>query len=355
MVMNHYRNIDKSKVQFDFLVHRSERGAYDDEIESMGGRIFRMCPIYPQNFVKYKKMLKAFFDEHPEYKILHSHMSELGCFAFEEAKKRNIPVRICHAHNAPNGFNLKSIMREYFKLKMRPYITHMFMCGYTSGLWLFGKKNKDKFIQVNNAIDAEKFRYNNEIGCDIRKALNISEDSLVIGHIGRFNKQKNHRFVIDVFNEIYKMNNKAVLILVGNGSLENEIKAKVKSLKLESNVLFLGVRDDIHKIVQCFDVFLFPSLFEGLGIVLIEAQAAGVPCITSENVVAKEAQVTSSLKYYPLERSAKDWAQQTLKTAQINKSDKLDEIKKSGFDISTNAKWLEEFYISQYEKVYEKD
>ena len=133
MVMNYYRHIDRTKVKFDFLVHREQRGAYDDEIEALGGRIYRMCPIYPQNFARYERDIRVFFQEHPEYKIVHSHMSELGYFAFREATEQDIPVRICHAHNAPHGFDMKMIMRTYFKKRMMPYLTHLFMCGLESG------------------------------------------------------------------------------------------------------------------------------------------------------------------------------------------------------------------------------
>ena len=328
MIMNLYRHIDRSKVQFDFLVHRQERGAYDDEIEAMGGRIYRMCPIYPQNFSKYKKMLKVFFDEHPEYKILHSHMSELGCYAFIEAQKRGI------------------------KIKIRPYVSHMFVCGQASGMWLFGEKNTSKFIQVNNAIDSLKYKNNPTYSNEVKEELGVTRNQLVVGHIGRFNTQKNHEFLIDIFSQVHKLNPDSVLVLVGNGILENRIKEKVKSLSLESNVLFLGTRDDINRVVQCFDVFLFPSLFEGLGIVLIEAQAAGVPCLTSKKVVAKEACITDILEYYPLNESPLNWAKKALELAARPKRNTTDEIINAGFDIKSNAQWLEEFYINEYNKNY---
>lgn len=348
MVMNHYRNIDRSKVQFDFLVHRQEKGAYDDEIEALGGRIYRMIPIYPQNFLQYKKDVRDFFREHKEYKIIHSHMSELGYFAFKEAKNQGIPIRICHAHNTPHDFDLKMIMRNYFKYAMRPYITHMFTCSKDSGIWLYGKKNIDKLIQMNNAIDAKKFKFNKDFNKKVRKNLGI-ENKLVIGHVGRFNKQKNHEKVIDIFNEILKLNSNACLILVGEGNLKEEIKNKVSKLGLSNNVLFLGSRDDVNEIMQAFDVFLFPSLYEGLGIVLIEAQAAGIPCLTSDKVVPIEAKVTSLLNYYPLENNSNLWAKKTLDIL-TEKYDTYNEIKKAGFDIQNNAKWLEEFYINEYNK-----
>ena len=162
MVMNYYRKINREKVQFDFLVHREEEGAYEQEIKELGGRIYRMPPMYPQNFSLYKKKIREFFEEHKEYKIIHSHMSELGYFALREAARQEISVRICHAHNAPHGFEWKMIVRNYFKKRMMQYLTHMFMCGKESGDWLFGKENEDKFIQLNNAIDAERFRYDSK-------------------------------------------------------------------------------------------------------------------------------------------------------------------------------------------------
>ncbi len=269
MVMNYYRKINREKVQFDFLVHREEEGAYEQEIKELGGRIYRMPPMYPQNFSVYKKKIREFFEEHKEYKIIHSHMSELGYFALEAARQE-IPVRICHAHNAPHGFEWKMIVRNYFKKRMMPYLTHMFMCGKESGDWLFGKENEDKFIQLNNAIDAERFRYDSKKEEAIRKELNL-ENKFVVGHVGRFFKQKNHQFLIEIFKEIQTKKENAILLLVGTGELKEEIQNQVKELGLEEQVRFLGVRSDVDQIMKCFDVFLFPSLFEGLRVTMVQA------------------------------------------------------------------------------------
>lgn len=344
MVMNYYRNIDRTKVQFDFLVHREEKGAYEDEIEALGGRIYRMIPLYPQNFSQYKKMIRGFFEEHKEYKIIHSHMSELGYFAFKEAKRQGIPVRICHAHNAPHGWDMKMFMREYFKRRMIPYLTHMFMCGIESGRWLYGKDNEEHFIQLNNAIDAEKFRYNSAIEQKVREELNL-EDKLVIGHVGRFNKQKNHEFLIDIFYEIQKIKENAVLLLIGNGDLEDKIKLKVEQLHLEDKVRFLGVRSDIYRLMQCFDVFLFPSLFEGLPVTMVESQAAGNLCIISD-VIPIECCITDNVRRISLEKSSRAWAEQVVDEIEdYEKRDMKSVIVSAGFDIVQNSKKLEEFYI----------
>ena len=346
MVMNYYRHIDRNKVQFDFLVHRDQRGAYDDEIESLGGRIFRMCPVYPQNFLNYKKKLKKFFTEHQEYQIIHSHMSELGYFAFKEAKRQNIPVRICHAHNAPNNFDAKVIVRTYFKHLMMPYITHLFVCGKSAGDWLYGKKNERRFIMMNNAIDAKKYVYSEQTAEEVRKELGVG-DCKVIGHIGRFNPQKNHIFLIDIFSEIKKIQPDTKLLLVGGGDGMAEIRHKVERLELTDSVIFTGVRSDVHRLLQAMNVFVFPSLYEGLPVTMVEAQAAGLPCVISDHV-PEECIVTQDLvTIQRLSDSPESWAKHIVSRMNTDRKDTREEIKAHGFDIAENAKWLEEFYLEQ--------
>lgn len=357
MVMNYYRKIDRTKVQFDFMVHRQERGAYDDEIESMGGRIFRMCPIYPQNFAKYKKMLREFFDSHPEYKILHSHMSELGCYAFEEAQRRGIKVKVCHAHNAPvkGSMNLKEkgqlIFRDYFKKKMLPYTDHLFICGEEAGNWLYGKENKDRFVMMNNAVDAEKFRFSPEVRQEVRKELDI-ENKLVILNVGRFNLQKNHTFILDIFKEIKAVHPDSVLLLAGNGPLENEIKEKCKALALEDSVKFLGLRSDVERLLQGADVFLFPSLYEGLPVTMVEAQSSGIKCFISD-VIPQQCVLTDDVTSLSLESGAKAWAQKITELKDgYDRKDRYQDMIDANFDITANAQWLCDFYISEYNKAY---
>lgn len=351
MVMNYYRAIDKSKIQFDFMVHRQERGAYDDEIEAMGGRIFRMCPIYPQNLFRYKQMLKEFFDKHPEYRILHSHMSELGYFAFKEAIRHDVPVRICHAHNAPVFSSetaiekLKRIPRELLARQMRKLSTHYFTCSQIAGEWLFGKKNSEKLIFMRNAIDAQTFAYNET------KALRVKADfgwtdKFVIGHVGRFCPQKNHDFLIDIFNIFHSKYPNSILALVGSGELQGKIQEKVKNLGLDKDVYFLGNRADMPDIYQAFDVFLFPSFYEGLPVSLIEAQASGLPCVISDTI-SDQTQLTSA--YYPVSLKEKTelWLAQLEKCMEIPHTDTTTMIKEAGFDIHNNAEWLTNFYLNK--------
>lgn len=347
MVMNYYRHIDRTKVQFDFLVHREQRGAYDDEIEALGGRIYRMYPIYPQNFAKYKRDIHTFFKEHPEYRIIHSHMSELGYFAFKEAAKQGVPVRICHAHNAPHGFDMKMVMRNYFKKRMMPYLTHLFMCGVESGRWLYGKKNEDRFIMLNNAIDAKMYSFDTSKRIQIRKQFGI-QNELVVGHVGRFNPQKNHPFLMEIFAALLKKEPNAVLLLVGGGNDMPKIQAKAQELGIAERVRFLGVRSDVADIMQTMDVFVFPSLYEGLPVTMVEAQASGLPCLISDKVPSECILIEELVEAIPLSESPDIWAEKILAKRGTPHTDRRAEIAAHGFDITTEAVKLQEFYISAY-------
>lgn len=349
MVMNYYRHIDRTKVQFDFLVHREQRGAYDDEIERMGGRIYRMCPVYPQNFSRYKRDLRTFFRAHPEYKIIHSHMSELGYFAFREAERQGVPVRICHAHNAPHGFNAKMIIRTYFKKRMMPYLTHLFMCGEESGKWLYGEKNKTRFIMLNNAIDAAVYSFDASKREKMRRQLGLA-DELVIGHVGRFNPQKNHPFLLNIFAALLKKEPNAVLLLVGGGADMPKTQAKAQELGIAEHVRFLGVRSDVADLMQAMDVFVFPSLYEGLPVTMVEAQASGLPCIISDKVPPECILTDGLVNIMPLSASPEAWAEKILTMRAVQRTDRHEEIAAHGFDISTEAVKLQEFYLNAYEQ-----
>lgn len=351
MVMNYYRNIDRSKVQFDFMVHRQERGAYDDEIESLGGKIYRMPPVRPWTASSYRKIVRQFYAAHPEYKIIHSHMSELGYYDFLEAEKAGVSVRICHAHNRPYGLDIKSPIRWYYKTMMRPHVTDLFMCGKESGEWLFGKENQDRFVQMNNAIDAAQYRYNPTLREKVRKSLNIENDQIVIGHVGRFNPQKNHKFIIDIFREVHRMVPSAVLMLIGDDSHDYgiEIHKKVNQLGLQESVKFLGTRNDVHELLQAMDVFLFPSLFEGLSVASVEAQAAGLPVLISDGVPI-ECKKTDLVQVRSLKDSPEIWAQTVLENAKIPRRDTYEEIKAAGFDIKKNVQSLQDYYLSAVQR-----
>ena len=275
-------------------------------------------------------------------------MSELGYFVFREAERQGVPVRICHAHNAPNGFDAKMIVRTYLKKRMMPYLTHLFMCGEASGKWLYGEKNKSRFLMLNNAIDAVSYIYDLSKREEMRRHLGLA-DELVIGHVGRFNPQKNHSFLIDIFAALLKKEPNAVLLLVGGGEDMTKIQAKAQIMGIAEHVRFLGVRSDVADLMQAMDVFLFPSLYEGLGIALIEAQTAGLPCVVSDTI-PHEAYLTDLVDSESLSAPAEKWAEKILAKRAIPRTDRRAEIAAHGFDITTEAVKLQEFYLKAYEQ-----
>ena len=339
MIMNYYRNIDRKKIQFDFLVHRGYRASYDDEIESYGGKIYRLSRLIPWS-KNYIKMLDAFFQEHPEYKIVHVHQDCLSGVILKVAEKNGVPIRIAHSHSSSQDKNLKYLIKLWYKRWIPKYATQLLACGKEAGDWMF---EGQPYQVLNNAIDAKKYKYDLKIREKMRQQLQISGDTKVIGHVGRFSEPKNHSFLIDIFQCIHEENKNTKLLLVGDGELYNQIQEKVKKYGLEEAVIFTGVRTDVTDLMQAMDVFLFPSLYEGLPLTLIEAQAAGLPCIISDKVPI-ECAITNLVQQVSLNSDKKKWASVVLKTTCERKEMYL-EICEAGFDIRKNVRKLQEMYV----------
>ena len=349
MVMNYYRNIDRTRVQFDFLVHREERGAYEDEIEAMGGRIYRMIPFHPLTFGKYRKQIAAFFDAHPEYRIVHGHCSELGYFVYREAHKRGVPVIIAHAHSSQAMLDTKWLFRTYFKHAMQKYVTQIFTCGEEAGVWLAGKRLSATAILQRNAIDTQRYRYSSETSVKVRESLGIPADCTVIGHVGSFQKVKNHAFLIEVFQALHQCHPHTRLVLVGEGSLRMEMMQKVKDLHLEHAVMFLGSRSDVPDLLKAMDVFVFPSLWEGLSVAMMEAQSAGLPCVVSDTIPAEVA-MTDLVSFVSLKAPMADWVtriQDVLATPK-DRTCYPEFVAAKGYDIQQNAAWLQNYYVEHW-------
>ena len=344
MLMNYYRHIDRSKVQFDFLVHREFEADYDEEIKSLGGRIYHVSRLVPWSR-RYKAELRRFFRTHPEYKIAHVHQDCLSSVALQCAKDCGIPVRIAHSHNSNQDKNIKYLFKRYYMRKIPETATELFACGKAAGDWMFGGR---AYQLLPNAIAAEKYIYEEEKAKKIKKELDL-EKNIVIGHIGRFNPQKNHKFLIDIFEKCFEKNQKVRLMLIGDGEGRKEIENKVKERGLQDNVIFMGVRKDVPELLQAMDVFVFPSLYEGLPVTMIEEQAAGVPAVISDRV-SEECIITKDLvKVEGLEETPEQWAGEILKQVKISKRDRSEEIKKAKYDVETTAKWLEEYYLKKAE------
>jgi len=344
MIMNLYRHIDRSKVQFDFVVHTEEKCAFDDEIEQLGGRIFRVPRYTGNNHFAYKKAWYGFFANHPEYKIIHGHVRSTASIYLWIAKKFRI-ITIAHSHNTSSGNGLSAVVKNIFQYPIRYIADHLFACSLPAGRWLFGDKalSKEKFKIVKNAIDTEKFIFNEETRNEKRDELRIN-GKFVIGHVGRFHPQKNHDFLIDLFKKIHNRNRNAVLLLVGDGELRKSIKGKVDKLELSDNVIFTGIRSDVPELFQAMDIFLFPSNYEGLGIVVVEAQASGLPCIVADTI-PKEAIVSANVKSISLKDDIISWAESVLQySSGYNRRNLYNMIVESGYDIKSTAIYLEDFY-----------
>nr|WP_317331736.1 glycosyltransferase family 1 protein [uncultured Romboutsia sp.] len=346
VVMNYYRNIDKKKIQFDFIVDEDSTYIPRDEIENMGGRVILVPPY--QKIFSYIKKLKIVFKEN-EYKIVHSHLNTISVFPLYAAKIAKVPVRIAHSHSTSNKKEWKKdILKNILKLFSKTNATHYFCCSELAGRWLFGDKEYDnnKVKLINNAIDIDKFIYNEEIRDKIRKEIKV-ENKLVIGHIGRFVEQKNHIGLLEIFYEIHKENKEAVLLLVGDGPLFNVIKEKVKSFNLQDSVIFLGKRNDVNRLMQGMDIFLLPSLYEGLPVVGVEAQASGLLCIFSDSMT-KETKIIESTKFISLSKSYSLWAKEILEAhKRYKRKDTKIEVINSSFEIKTESKKLESIYINE--------
>lgn len=343
MIMNLYRNIDRTAVQFDFVENEGETAAFDEEIQMLGGRIYR-CPRYTgKNHFTYTEWWHSFFETHKdEYPIVHGHIGSTAAIYLSIAKKHGA-YTIAHSHSAGG-----SAMYRMFAYPTRYIADKFFACSKDAGISRYGKRvgNDSNRCQVlNNAIDTRKFAFDRETRKQMRSTLYIPENAVVIGHVGRFVEAKNHLFLIEVFSSVRKRDPNAVLLLVGDGERRPEIQAAIAEKHLEEAVILAGVRSNVWDYYQAMDVFVFPSIYEGLPVSMVEAQAAGLPCCVSANV-PKDAAITDLVEFLPLEDGSKKWAEAALQRAREPRHNMLNEIQNAGFDVSSTAKWLENFYMS---------
>ncbi len=338
MLMNYYRSIDRSLVQFDFLTHRDFRADYDDEIEALGGRLYRLPSLNPFSR-SYLGALDRFFREHPEYRIVHSHLDCMAGIPLKYAKKHGVPVRIGHAHNSSQPRDAKYPLKLFYRRMIAGQATHLFACSEEAGRWMFG--NAD-FRVLNNAIDAGRYAFDPAIRSEVRRELGLPADSLAVGHVGRFDPQKNHRFLVEIFE---KLPVDARLLLVGDGVLRPDVEQQAAALGIRDRILFTGVRTDVDRLLQAMDLFLMPSLFEGLPVSIVEAQAAGLPCLISDKVPI-ECKKTALVTQIPLDASPAEWAEAVLSAAEAPRENTLSQIREAGFDIRANAEWLQNYYRS---------
>lgn len=349
MLMNYYRVIDRTKVQFDFLTHRAERAAYDDEIEALGGKIYHLPHLVPWSR-HYQNALSAFFAEHPEYTVVHVHQDCLSSVILKAAKKHDVPVRIAHSHTTGLNLNIKYPVKRLCMRSIPKYATHLFACSTAAGDWMFGG---NQYQLLANAVDTEKFLFISDRAAKARENLGLTQNEFLVGHVGSFWRPKNHSFLVDAFLKVVEREPNARLLLVGDGGRLLEIKEKVASLNLSDKVIFTGVRSDVNELLQAMDVFVLPSLYEGLPMVMVEAQAAGLPCLISDKVPPECILTEGLVESVSLSESPDIWAKKILEKRNIPRTDRRAEIAAHGFDIHSTAAELERFYREALEKHHE--
>lgn len=346
MIMNLYRNIDRAKIQFDFVENEGEAAAFDDEIRALGGKIYHCSRYRGKNHLAYTKWWNDFFASHKgEYPIVHGHIGSTAAIYLSIAKKYGV-YTIAHSHNTDAVKSFQGYIYKAFSYPTRFIADHFFACSLEAAQDRYGKsvaKDTKRSQILKNAIDPTKFRFSENARDTVRTELGIKDDSVVFGHVGRFAAQKNHKFLIEIFRIIHEKKPEAILLLIGDGELRPAIKQKVAEYGLQKNVIFTGVQSDVHRFYQAMDAFIFPSVYEGLGIVAIEAQAAGLPCCVADTL-PKEAAVTELLQYRSLRDSADEWASWVLDRVGTSRIDTLADIQAAGYDISSTSAWLEKFY-----------
>lgn len=301
LLMNYYRNIDRSKFQFDFVVNQNSTHIRRDEIESLGGHVF-VVPNY-ESLLSYSSALKKIFLE-GSYPIVHSHINTLSVFPLRIAKEAGIPIRIAHAHSTTAP---KEIARNAIKQILRPfcakYATNLAACSLSAGTWMFGSKNTTNGTVkiIKNAIDLNKFAFSLTTRESLRKELNVAPNEHLIGHVGRFVTVKNHEYILQVFQSILSKQPAFKLLLIGDGELFQQIKNTAKKMGISERVIFLGSKNEVSQYYSAMDSFIFPSLYEGLGQTLIEAQANGLPCCVSSEVPS-EAILCDNVSRLPIEK-----------------------------------------------------
>lgn len=294
VVLNYYRYIDRTQIQFDFVVDADSSLVPREEIEALGGKVFIVPPY--QRSISNAKALQALFSRE-KWPIVHSHLNALSVFPLRVAEKTGVPVRIAHSHSTSGaGEHVKNAMKSVLKLFSKRYATDRFACSALAGDWLFGAGGN--YHIVRNAVDLDSFRFNEQTRDQVRRDLGLS-DAFVVGHVGRFVPQKNHSFLIEAFSRFSRIRQDARLVLVGDGELTTRVQREVEKLGVGDKVIFLGQRKDTSRLYQAFDVFALPSLYEGLCLVGIEAQRAGLPCLMSDQIT-REVDITHTVDFLPI-------------------------------------------------------
>ena len=345
MLMNFYRNVDHEQVQFDFLANKPKPGDYDEEIKSMGGRIF-VSPGF-MSYRKYMSYMTELFKKHPEYRMIHAHNGSLMLYVLRAAQKNSIPVRIAHAHATAIPFDFKNGIKMCMKPLIKYIATDYWGCSNAAGEFYFTKKRWDKSNQlIHNAIDVDKFTFNEAARRRIREQYSLG-DKFVVGHVGRLTWQKNQKKLMEIFAALHKMEPNSQLVMVGTGELEEKLRKQVAELGITDAVTFTGMQTNVDEWYSVFDTFVLSSWYEGLPVVGVEAQAADLPCVFTDTITS-EVKVTDQVSFMGLEDDAEAWAKEILRLRKPGRGSRFNDLKNAGYDIKTEAKRMQDLYLGLY-------
>lgn len=347
MVMNLYRKIDRTKIQFDFIIDRPDELFYAEEIERLGGRIYVLPTFNGKNFFSVRKAWELFLNRNNDkFSSVHFHVRSYISIIIPIVKKYNIPV-ISHSHSISSGTGLSAVIKNILQFPIRYQANYFLACSEEAGSWLFGKKilKNENYFTIKNAVLGEKFFFDSEKRKIVRDRLNIDSTEIVIGNVGRATKVKNQLFLLDILVELKKVKN-AKLLILGDGDLLSEIKEKSKLLGVFDNCIFLGNVKDVDTYYHAMDIFVFPSLWEGLGISVVEAEISGLKCFISQNIPKSVDIGANLLKIINLNQPASIWSKTILENLNYTRKTPLLEFRNSGYDINDLISWYEEFYFS---------
>lgn len=342
MVMNLYRNIDRSRIQFDFISDHPGQVFFADEIRKLGGIIYEMPTFRGTNIIQVRQAWDKFFTEHSEYGILHSHVRSYASVYLPIAKAHGVKT-IIHSHSTSNGSGALALVKRILQFPLRYQADYFFSCSQIAGEWLFGRRitESDRYYMLQNAIRLKDYKMDNAVRSAVRREIK-AENKKVFGHVGRLYESKNHEYLMEVFKGIHSAMPDSVLMIVGDGALRPQIEGKIRELGLQDSVILMGMRSDVSHMLMAMDCFLFPSKWEGLPVTVVEAQAAGLPCFVSDTVT-KDVGISELVTYLPIDEGAEVWSNAVL-SSDLSRKDVSKEIIKAGFDIGTSVAWLSEFY-----------
>lgn len=347
LAVNLLRHIDRSKYAFDFVVHTDTEGFYDKEVESMGARIYRIPQYKIYNHAEYIKAWKELLRLHPEWKIIHGHVYSIASVYLKVAKNFGLKT-ICHVHGVSFGTGIKGTIKNFYKRRVRAVADYKLACSKEAAVWMYGTNclNDNNTMVLNNGIDINKYTVNVDIRKTMRNRYGIPESTEVLGHIGRFNACKNHEFLVNVFAAYHSQHADSMLVLVGDGELRQKIKEKVVAMGLQGKVLFVGLQNNVADYLQMMDVFLLPSLYEGLGIVLIEAQANALRCVVTDSLqVSKDGDISGESIFVPLDVNT--WIAAIKIQIGKGRLKNLQYLQNSPYDIKNSIRKLVNLYTAE--------